>query len=420
MQQYIISFLAISESLSFKVTSPIDDGIIDEFIKDLIFIFSTVDVENHKILVEAFQANTPETRTKIEAYVNKYKDFQPKLHEINSFFKKLEEDEHFLFFPNVDLDSIDRLKYYDYLKAVKENRDFEEVNAETNELFGFVLANYRISAFGDKRISIGESDKTKRTCRFCGKSQPQVSFKNKAHAISEGLGNKTVVLLDECDDCNKKFSESIEPDIIQYLSIYRTFFEVKGKGGEKQWHGENLKIKKEKEFTISIFSTDDPPEREKLPYKIKLEGNYPITSQNIYKTLCKYFTSVIPAEELVKFRETIDWMNGTKEIKKLPKLAQMISYHAFTRQPKLITYLRKTDDKTIPYAIGEFYFTCLVIVFLVPVTSEDELDFTKEEEYEQFWASFKHYDKSKGWVFYDMSSSVAKKFIKNINVEKRK
>jgi len=311
------------------------------------------------------------------------------------------------------------LRYYDYLKAVKEGRDFEEVNAETNDLFGFILMNYKIGAFGDKRISIGEPDKAQRVCRFCQKSQPETTFKKKAHAISEALGNKTVIVLDECDKCNDEFSMSIEPDIIQYLSIYRTFFDVKGKGGEKQWHGENFKIKKEKEFTISIFSTDDPPERNEFPYKIRLEDNRPITSQYIYKTLCKYFISVISSNELGNFQDTINWINGDIEIKRLPKVAQMISYHAFTKQPKLITYLRKTEDSQLPYAVCEFYFTCVIIVFIVPGSSQDSLDFTNDKEYQHFWKNFKHFDNSKGWVFNDMSSNVAKKFIMNINAEKR-
>ncbi|MFA5251657.1 MAG: hypothetical protein WC454_03620, partial [Phycisphaerae bacterium] len=34
-----------------------------------------------------------------------------------------------------------------------------------------------------------------RKCRFCGKSEPAVSFKNRAHAIPECLGNKSLILM---------------------------------------------------------------------------------------------------------------------------------------------------------------------------------------------------------------------------------
>ena len=39
--------------------------------------------------------------------------------------------------------------------------------------------------------------------RFCGQQVPIVSFNNTAHAISESLGNKSVICREECDNCNE-------------------------------------------------------------------------------------------------------------------------------------------------------------------------------------------------------------------------
>src|SRR5262245_16553961 len=50
-----------------------------------------------------------------------------------------------------------------------------------------------------------------RVCRFCDQGKPYVTFKKKAHAIPELVGNKTLLTLYECDQCNKRFS-SFEDD----------------------------------------------------------------------------------------------------------------------------------------------------------------------------------------------------------------
>ena len=42
------------------------------------------------------------------------------------------------------------------------------------------------------------SDKLK-ICRFCNRSEPEVTFNDVAHAIPESLGNKYVILVNETD-----------------------------------------------------------------------------------------------------------------------------------------------------------------------------------------------------------------------------
>lgn len=81
---------------------------------------------------------------------------------------------------------------------------------------------------------------------------PEVTYSQKAHAISEALGNKTVILFDECDNCNEKFSKSLEPQIVEYLSLFRTMFGVKGKRGDTKYKGYNFSISKTKDVKIEL------------------------------------------------------------------------------------------------------------------------------------------------------------------------
>src|SRR5688572_3441102 len=46
-----------------------------------------------------------------------------------------------------------------------------------------------------------------RTCRFCNKSMPEVTFKKDAHTISQLTGNRHLVSDFECDTCNDLFSK---------------------------------------------------------------------------------------------------------------------------------------------------------------------------------------------------------------------
>lgn len=417
MYKYTIKFLALTDTITFDVSSENYD-FIDNFVKELLFIFARVDEENQKIIVESYQQNSADTIQKITDFANKYSKGIPQLNAVPAFFRKLKTDEHFFFLPNIKLELIEKLQLYDYLRATSEGKSVDEIHGQTKELFEKFIQKYEISVIGDKRINIGEPVKEKRVCRFCGNTADKVTFNNKAHAISEGLGNKTAVLFDECDACNTRFSQTIEPDIIQYLGLFRTIYDVKGKGGSKQFKGENFDLKKDENITLSFHSLDDRPEFG-MPYNVKLETKDPITLQNIYKCLCKFFLSVIPTEKLQYFNGTLDWVNGKTEITQLPKVAEMISYHAFAIQPKMTIYFRKDDDKQLPFAVGEFYFTCKIFSFIIPLTNQDEKDFTDENDFENFWQTFLHYKNSKGWSFLDYSNNKPRKFIMNLNFEQR-
>lgn len=417
MYKYIITFLALNDTISFDIKSPNKEEV-EEFVKELLFIFARVDEEKEKIVIESFQQNNPDTLKKITEFVDRFKLRMPSMNAVSAFFRKLKADEHFYFLPNLKLETNDNLKLYDHLRAIAEGKDVRDLQNQTAVLFEDLLTKYSVAAFGHKRTYIGEKDKAKRICRFCNNDRKPTQYESEAHAISEALGNKTVILNEECDKCNNHFSRTIEPDIIQYLSLFRTFFDVKGKGGSKKFKGDNFELKNEENVLLSFHSIEDRPKEFSMPYNIKLEAKEPIAIQNIYKSLCKYFLSVIDASQLSHFSETIKWVNGDKVAEKLPLIGEMISYHSFSKQPKLVTYLRKVDDKSIPFAVGEFHFTCKIFVFIIPFTNNDDIDFLEKKDFDHFWETFQHYEKSKGWVFMDYSNNIKKKFILNLSFDK--
>lgn len=72
--------------------------------------------------------------------------------------------------------------------SLSRDVDLEKLNDEFESTIGKTLNDYDIKGFGGLRVFIG--NKNNKKCRFCGKNEKETTFKNKAHAISEGLGNK--------------------------------------------------------------------------------------------------------------------------------------------------------------------------------------------------------------------------------------
>lgn len=420
MYSYIIEFFTLNDSIRFKMMSS-NEFEVNDFVNDLLSIFITID-KDKKPLLNTLQKYSNENKKNISAFTDKYKIRLPQLNSLSAFFRKLKPNEWFIFLPNMEIEHIEWLKLKEYLKVISECKPYTKPSKELLDLYEDLLINYNVHIAGNQRINVGEKNKNKRICRFCSNKNTPISFNNKAHAISEALGNKTIILFDECDKCNKMFSETIEPDIIQYLSLYRTFFDVKGKGGNKKIKGKNFVLKNDGKVNINFTKLKDKPDPNNKSYNLKLDFQQPSTAQNIYKSLCKYFLSVIDEKYLKHFKKSIDWIKGNIDIKNLPKIAELTTYDFFSLQPKITCYIRKNEDKKLPFAIGEFHFTCVVFVFIIPLSDSDNKEFIKKSDYKFYWKSFKHFDKYKSWVFNDYSNNNPRDFIINLdfNIDKKK
>ena len=67
-----------------------------------------------------------------------------------------------------------------------------------------ILKIYKLNQSKDEVISNGT---TPRRCRFCGKTEPSVTFNKRAHVISELCENHHLLSDYEYDSCNSKSSE---------------------------------------------------------------------------------------------------------------------------------------------------------------------------------------------------------------------
>lgn len=407
-----ITFVALSKTLSFEMTSDVP---LDELLGEFALQFAKdIDYENKRVTIKPLQSNTPELRKNFKEFVDSYKAKEPKLNQLNEYFKSLEEDENFYLIVNHDVTTEGHINLSNHLSSIRDGLSFEAVKERIDSLFKELFLIYDIRGFDkNTKSSIGEKDKTKRVCRFCGLKAPEVTFKGVAHAISEALGNKQIILNEECDTCNNK-SSKIEMDLINYLKFYNIFYGIKGKEkipsvpydpvDPKRNFG--AKYDPDKGMHLSYHpSAKDGTEEDKFPLNLSLDTNEFITDQNIYKTLCKYALSVIDTKDVPSFKKTIDWIDGKIDLPKLPKVGMLVTNSFFDKHPRLMIYVRKNDDKKLPHLVGELSFTALTFTFIIPLSDKDDRDFLLKTDYDFYWTTFKHYSNSQGWRFLDFSNN---------------
>lgn len=325
------------------------------------------------------------------------------------------------------------MMHMEYIAACNGNQ--EKANEEIiqslnlqNKLFGDLLNNFQVVSYNSdpkttqRKIYIGEADKSKRVCRFCKKKSPEVAFKQIAHAIPENLGNNRLILNEECDSCNAYFGANIESDFLYLSAILTAFYHIPGKKRtERTFDYEKGSIKlsrvnpDELSLVIEIFPPDDDSTQEvteQPPSKIDLGKNKkPINPANIYKLFTKIFISLIPAD---KFQEIAPYLNKTiKWIKDdyspaLESLPDIIRIDTFpnlvyrTPYSHMVLYIRNDDNINLPYLVGEFSYCGSIFVFTVPFSQKEGNNTLKDS---LFLSLCKHYQNTD---FYTQSYSIDK------------
>lgn len=172
--------------------------------------------------------------------------------------------------------------------------------------FGFVAAG--ACSVGKKKY-IG--DKVSRTCRFCCKSEPEVTFRNEAHAIPRFFGNKQLVLRVECDSCNSFTSRHLEDHLDKYTRPFRTFGFVKGRESIPGYLGKDeSRIRASSDHNIKIVAGTDGFITADLDSKLvhMILDRPKFIPARAYKALCKIAVSTVDNPSAVEiFRPAIEW-----------------------------------------------------------------------------------------------------------------
>lgn len=225
-----------------------------------------------------------------------------------------------------------------------------------------LLSKYTITEYGKTKIHTGEQVFKNRVCRFCGRSNPEVKFKDEnAHAIPDALGNKNVFCYDECTDCNNKLAPT-EKQLIDYLNYRRSENGIKNKRN-KVVHvtGHNFDFDGPT-HTLKITKYAILAETENQ-YFVKLEGAEPISHLGIYKALCKIALDLIPRNLVEDFASAIKWIRGGVTPMKIPNV--LYCYHKdIVSQPKAKIYSRCSDKENEKYPLVLISLRIMDLTFL--------------------------------------------------------
>lgn len=291
----------------------------------------------------------------------------------------------------------------DHIELYQLKGIVQELNGEENSIRPYQDRLRQISSKYSVRIFNGsgkteyfrEPDKSKRVCRFCHRSVPSISFSHKSHAISEALGYKSLVCNEECDECNERFSRTIEPDIVNMHSFLLSLCGISGKKGVRKTKGSNFKFWLDRSAcqynTQGTFfiQLDDLHIDDKADIKTELKNLPPFDTsslkfipQNIYKCLCKYAISCLSQDQMPYFQKTIEWINAPTAYQKLPTVACCSVNHTTSM---FALFIRKEQDYKLPYCFASLNIANMCYMFIIPFSSQDRYSFTTKGKQLFFW-----------------------------------
>ncbi len=378
--------------------------------QDLVAFFSLFGtVEDGRIQTEAVQRASAELKSNVAAFCDARKAQVPQLGAFRKLVDDLALDEAFLILPAARSSSADRA-VLEMLVGWANGTIREEDAADFQRFFAPVFAEYElVNPATDRPNTIGNVQKARRVCRFCGGSKATgAKFKGNAHAISFGLGNVHLKLADECDDCNAVFGKELEPHLIALLDIQRVFLGIRGRGadgglphaklrgGEMRHDGERI--------VIEILA--DAVDHQDGVLSFEVESDVAVIPERCYRTLAKFVLSVVPEAELTRLKATVEWVrHGLRpEGRNLPTIYTNVVALEPNSSAQLAVYIRSSECSHLPHVVGEFRLGCFVYVLMLPFSDVDE----GEPAFfgnERFMATFLHYAGVPGWHGMDFGSA---------------
>jgi HNH endonuclease len=274
----------------------------------------------------------------------------------------------------------------------------------------------------DKPVEIGNVEKAKRVCRFCGGTMKSgARFDKIAHAIPAALGNKYLKLADECDECNQYFGEKIEPTLIELLNIQRVFLGIEARGGlPKVQFSEGAMYCNNEAGRLMVVESNKISQEASGALSLQLGKGKDFIPQNFYRALSKIALSVIPEKELFALEKTIHWVRyGEPSDKQLPKIAAAVVMLPPDPSAQITLYIRKEPHPKLPHVVCEFRLGCYIYVYVLPFSGQDEENLVGFFDDQNFKQMFRHYAAVPTWSQQDYSGSDEVQLIQKITMQPR-
>ncbi|WP_367866906.1 HNH endonuclease [Pedobacter sp. WC2423] len=227
--------------------------------------------------------------------------------------------------------------------------------------------------------------KHERTCRFCTKSFPEVTFKKKAHIIPELLGKSSFVSDFECDVCNLLFS-TYETDLASFIGAPRSLSSKKGKNGNPTYksaygnleirHREDPETGSKKDLTSSNFEEDIEINLDDKKMTINADRP-PYTPLRVFKSLAKIALTLFNEEEFAEYADLNLMLQQTDEqqnkLSGNPLCRAMIYVNPGPEFPSPLALMvrKKKSSETFPTHSMLLYFHNYIYQIFLPFCKQD-------------------------------------------------
>ena len=368
-------------------------------------------LRNHGALVEVCS----ETREALQELENKY-DIATHFHirKLKAFISKLSDGQYFYYFDEEQTTVVERKTAICCINAMKAGLPWaESLHNLAFRYYSMMDIRFTYLSYGYDGIyqCIGEEDKSKRVCRFCGKQIPDVTFDKDAHAIQDALGNKLLFCYEECDSCNHDLALT-EDNFRYFMDFRRAIYNIPRKDSTKTPTivGKTFVIKADAagkpELYLMEESLPNPNERHH-PLILHLELKSPINNERMYKALCKMVIDMLPGAELHHFKNTVEWITAKGEWipDALPSaMYTILPLDKINPQPILDIFINNRNNKLdAPYCTAIVWLYDIAYMFVVPFVDVDCGRYKYDRNLESHWNRMRDLIGIQEWQFQDTS-----------------
>ena len=231
---------------------------------------------------------------------------------------------------------------------------------------------------------------SERKCRFCGETNPEVSFRKKAHAIPEFLGNKSIILINECDICNEFFAREYEDHLAKWFGPMRSLCQMQGKKGTPKYKSDKfIAARGNKSIELFINSNSSIMNIKegssgtfKIPVEMKTQPFIPVRAAQAF---IKSAISILPIELLSECENTILWLSKKSKV----NLDRFTVLYAFTpgvnpyKNGKVMICKRKNSGAEMPALWFTIATTNFLFQIMIPFCKSDGwIKHTKDNSFE--------------------------------------
>lgn len=225
--------------------------------------------------------------------------------------------------------------------------------------YAFTKSDPRDKTFLGERAPI-------RYCRFCGKSAPEVTFKQEKHVIPAAFGNRTLFSWEECDGCNADGSV-LENDLANFLAVERAMARMRSRKGSVKYRqpGRRSYIESSVDSNVVTVSRDvdenviDVRPVDEQSFQMIVETP-PFRPVNVAKALGRMALFALDRAAIANWNHVLQWVRGQQAW--LP-----VVHRAFIPGPGLRTVgLEVLRDDATGVLIVVFWFSTSMLFLRLP------------------------------------------------------